>query len=190
MISPGSQRARSASPGAGLGAPAPPLRPLSVTGDETAVCLPPTIRWIRARQRPIAAPREITNVVQCQGRRCAGLHPHPESDSMTDIIQISPALGAKSWVLALHCSLGSGRQWARLARALDGQYHVFAPDLVRSGDQQSSFDPAMTLADEVHWLGRTVAQTRGPIHLVGHSYGGRLHFGLRRDRRSRTESAA
>lgn len=39
MVNPGSQRARSASPGAGLGAPAPPLRPLSVTGDESAVCL-------------------------------------------------------------------------------------------------------------------------------------------------------
>ena len=95
---------------------------------------------------------------------------------MTDIIQISPALASKSWVLALHCSLGSGRQWARLARALDGQYHVFAPDLVRSGDRQSPFDPAMTLADEVHWLGRAVAQTRGPIHLVGHSYGGAIAF--------------
>jgi pimeloyl-ACP methyl ester carboxylesterase len=95
---------------------------------------------------------------------------------MTDIIQISPTRSSKSWVLALHCSLGSGRQWARLAGALDGQYHVFAPDLVRDVDQPGLFDPPMTLADEVHWLSEAVAQTGGPIHLVGHSYGGAIAF--------------
>jgi pimeloyl-ACP methyl ester carboxylesterase len=95
---------------------------------------------------------------------------------MTDIIRIAPSLGPKSWVLALHCSLGSGRQWARLAAALDGQHQVFAPDLVRSGGQQLPFDPPMTLADEVGWLSEAVAQRRGPIHLVGHSYGGAIAF--------------
>ena len=39
MVSPGLQRAWSASHGAGLSAPASPLRPLSVTADGTAVCL-------------------------------------------------------------------------------------------------------------------------------------------------------
>jgi pimeloyl-ACP methyl ester carboxylesterase len=92
---------------------------------------------------------------------------------MTDIINISQGLGSKNWVLALHCSLGSGRQWARLATALQGRYHVFAPDLVRPREE---CDPLMTLAQEVHWLGKTVAQTRGPIHLVGHSYGGAIAF--------------
>jgi pimeloyl-ACP methyl ester carboxylesterase len=95
---------------------------------------------------------------------------------MNDIIRIAPAEGPKSWVLALHCSLGSGRQWARLAGALEGRHHVFAPDLVRSGGQQSPSDPPATLADEVHWLGKAVAQRRGPIHLVGHSYGGAVAF--------------
>jgi pimeloyl-ACP methyl ester carboxylesterase len=95
---------------------------------------------------------------------------------MTDIIRIAPAQDAKSWVLALHCSLGSGRQWARLATMLDGRYPVFAPDLVRSGDQRSPFDPPETLADEVRWLGEAIEQRRGPIHLVGHSYGGAIAF--------------
>lgn len=38
MVDPGLQRARSASPGAGLSAPASALRPRSVTADGTAVC--------------------------------------------------------------------------------------------------------------------------------------------------------
>jgi pimeloyl-ACP methyl ester carboxylesterase len=95
---------------------------------------------------------------------------------MTDIIRIVPSTGPKSWVLALHCSLGSGRQWARLAAALDGQHQLFAPDLVRSSGQQPPADLPMTLADEVGWLGEAVAQRRGPIHLVGHSYGGAIAF--------------
>jgi pimeloyl-ACP methyl ester carboxylesterase len=95
---------------------------------------------------------------------------------MTDIIRIVPSAGPKSWVLALHCSLGSGRQWARLAAALDGQHQLVAPDLVRSSGQQPPACLPMTLADEVGWLGEAVAQRRGPIHLVGHSYGGAIAF--------------
>ena len=32
-------------------------------------------------------------------------------------------------VIALHCSLGSGRQWTRLAEALGRGFEVIAPDL-------------------------------------------------------------
>jgi pimeloyl-ACP methyl ester carboxylesterase len=95
---------------------------------------------------------------------------------MTDIIRIAPAQGAKSWVLALHCSLGSGRQWARLAAALDDRHQVFAPDLVPSDGERSPLDAPETLADEVRWLEEAVMQRRGPIHLVGHSYGGAIAF--------------
>ena len=88
-------------------------------------------------------------------------------------MDISPAQGPDSCVLALHCSLGSGRQWARLAEALDGRYQVVAPDL--AGYRQP-INPATTLAREVDCLSETIAATRGPIHLIGHSYGGAVAF--------------
>ena len=91
---------------------------------------------------------------------------------MNDIIRIAPAEGPTSWVLALHCSLGSGRQWARLATSLEDRHELIAPDLVRNDGGQSP----MTLADEVDRLDQAVARRRGPIHLVGHSYGGAIAF--------------
>lgn len=42
--------------------------------------------------------------------------------------------------LLLHCSAGSGRQWDKLARLLDGGFDVAAPDLYGYGeaDQNAS----------------------------------------------------
>ena len=40
---------------------------------------------------------------------------------------------AKPKVIALHCSLGSGRQWTRLAEALGDGFEVIAPDLAGYG---------------------------------------------------------
>ncbi len=40
---------------------------------------------------------------------------------------------AKPTVIALHCSLGSGRQWTRLAESLGDGFDVIAPDLAGYG---------------------------------------------------------
>jgi pimeloyl-ACP methyl ester carboxylesterase len=90
-------------------------------------------------------------------------------------ISISPAR-YKSSVVALHCSLGSGRQWTKLTEALGPHYHVLAPDISGYGSQRGSIDLPMTLADEVAYLRESLSQARGPIHLVGHSYGGAIAF--------------
>ncbi|WP_024508191.1 alpha/beta hydrolase [Bradyrhizobium sp. ARR65] len=95
---------------------------------------------------------------------------------MINSIQFSPAQAPKSCVLALHCSLGSGRQWTRLAEALDGKYRLCAPDLVRHDKHRDVFSPAATLAEEVDLLSEAFEATSGPIHLVGHSYGGAIAF--------------
>ena len=82
----------------------------------------------------------------------------------------------KSRVIALHCSLGSGRQWAKLAQELGTRFQVLAPDISGYGNDVGSTDLPMTLADEVAHLGKSLTQAEGPIHLVGHSYGGAVAF--------------
>jgi pimeloyl-ACP methyl ester carboxylesterase len=83
---------------------------------------------------------------------------------------------SKPCVIALHCSLGSGRQWTRLAAELGEQYRVIAPDLSGYGSNLAGPILPMTLADEVAQLGDQIASATGPIHLVGHSYGGAIAF--------------
>ena len=83
---------------------------------------------------------------------------------------------SKRCVIALHCSLGSGRQWRRLAEELGAGYHVIAPDLSGYGSNVSGPLLPTTLADEIAQLGNQINQAAGPIHLVGHSYGGAVAF--------------
>src|SRR5438445_3715353 len=84
--------------------------------------------------------------------------------------------GSKRCVVAIQCRLGSGRQWARLGEELGGNYQLIAPDISGYGDQRGPVIPPMTLAEEVALLGERIAHAEGPLHLVGHSYGGAVAF--------------
>jgi pimeloyl-ACP methyl ester carboxylesterase len=84
--------------------------------------------------------------------------------------------GRKGCVIALHCSLGSGRQWSRLSEQLGPDYQVIAPDISGYGDNSISFDLPTTLAEEVAFLDSRIDEAIGPFHLVGHSYGGAIAF--------------
>ena len=46
-------------------------------------------------------------------------------------------------VIALHCSLGSGRQWAKLTETLGSEYQVIAPDIAGYGGPLGSADLPM-----------------------------------------------
>jgi pimeloyl-ACP methyl ester carboxylesterase len=82
----------------------------------------------------------------------------------------------QSSVVALHCSLGSGRQWAPLLAALGHRHQVFAPDISGYGDGSLPAHAAAVLASEVDFLMGSLTAVPGPIHLVGHSYGGAIAF--------------
>lgn len=83
---------------------------------------------------------------------------------------------AKPTVIALHCSLGSGRQWSRLADALGNGFDTIAPDLAGYGNNIAGAMLPTRLADEVTMLGEQIDHATGPVHLVGHSYGGAVAF--------------
>jgi pimeloyl-ACP methyl ester carboxylesterase len=93
---------------------------------------------------------------------------------MTDIVEAAST--ERACVVALHCSLGSGRQWTKLASALGPGTQFIAPDLAGYGNNPGSFNLPMSLAQEVESLRTALAQAQGPIHLVGHSYGGAIAF--------------
>jgi pimeloyl-ACP methyl ester carboxylesterase len=89
--------------------------------------------------------------------------------------------GAGETVLLLHSSAGSGALWRSLTERLRTRCRVLAPDLYGYGDT----DPwpghrALTLADEAALAAAVLPPACGPIHLVGHSYGGAvaLRFAL------------
>jgi pimeloyl-ACP methyl ester carboxylesterase len=95
---------------------------------------------------------------------------------MTNVIQIARAERSKACVVALHCSLGSGRQWKTLADELGRSHPFFAPDISGYGSNACALDLPLTLAEEVRALSGTLNDAEGPIHLVGHSYGGAIAF--------------
>lgn len=97
--------------------------------------------------------------------------------------------GAGETLVLLHCSAGSGGQWRALGECLQDRFHVIAPDLYGYGasDPWSGCGP-FSLAAEAEAIGALLAQSPGPVHLVGHSYGGAVALRLARDLSERLRS--
>lgn len=83
-------------------------------------------------------------------------------------------------IVALHCSLGSGQQWDPLIEACRGRYNAIAPDILGYGENAPYQDPvpAGGLDIEAEHISGKLETLTGPIHLVGHSYGGAVAFKL------------
>ena len=76
-------------------------------------------------------------------------------------------------VVLIHSSASSGRQWRSLSERLSDRYNVIAPDL--SGYGPSDGDPGeYTFDDDCRLVRETIETVQGPVHLIGHSYGGLL----------------
>ena len=98
--------------------------------------------------------------------------------SMTSVIEMSGAMRDKASVVALHCSLGSGRQWKALADELKRSHRFFAPDISGYDANGCALDLPLTLSEEIRAIRDTLNDAEGPIHLVGHSYGGAIAFAV------------
>jgi pimeloyl-ACP methyl ester carboxylesterase len=97
--------------------------------------------------------------------------------------------GAGETVLLLHGTAGSSAQWRSLTDMLRSGCHVVAPDLYGYGES----DPwpgngSFSLAEEVALARAVLPLLRGPIHLVGYSYGGAvaLRFAFQHPERLRS----
>jgi pimeloyl-ACP methyl ester carboxylesterase len=100
---------------------------------------------------------------------------------MTDfsnVFEMPRASREKACVVALHCSLGSGRQWKALGDELKHSHRFFAPDIAGYGANGCALDLPMTLSEEIRAIRDTLNDAEGPIHLVGHSYGGAIAFAV------------
>ena len=82
--------------------------------------------------------------------------------------------GGGPTVICLHASGSSSRQWLPLMDYLGPRYHVIAVDTYGSGKTPAwRAKRPLTLSDEVALLEPVLAEAhkRGPVMLVGHSYG-------------------
>jgi pimeloyl-ACP methyl ester carboxylesterase len=102
----------------------------------------------------------------------------PDAEGTTGIFSMttSDPESPDGCVIALHCSLGSGRQWTSLTADLGPTCQVIAPDLSGYGSAPVPASLPMRLAEEVDYLSPAIENTEGPLHLVGHSYGGAIAF--------------
>ena len=92
-------------------------------------------------------------------------------------------------VIALHCSGSTGQQWRPLADFLDELAAVVAPDLIGTSDigPWCGTSP-FSLVDEAAPIVALIDSCAGPVHLVGHSYGGGVALQVAVRRPSRISS--
>lgn len=81
--------------------------------------------------------------------------------------------GAGDPVVLVHSTGCSGSQWGQTTEGLAHAYHVIRPDLYgHGGSAPWPGRRAVTLRDEAAVVGAVMEMAGGPVHLVGHSYGG------------------
>ncbi|MGB0958949.1 MAG: alpha/beta fold hydrolase [Halocynthiibacter sp.] len=73
-------------------------------------------------------------------------------------------------VLLLHCSNAHSGAWNALAKALP-DYHLTAYDHPHHG-RSPNWDPEMDFHTQSYEMALSVLEENGPMHLVGHSFGG------------------
>lgn len=82
--------------------------------------------------------------------------------------------GAGVPLVLLHAGGSSGKQWAKTASLLENEYRVIAPDLWGFGlTERWMVEGSLTHDHQALLVAEVIAKVAsGPVHLVGHSYGG------------------
>lgn len=93
-------------------------------------------------------------------------------------------------LMLLHSGAASHRQWRPLIAALGSGWHIVAPDLIGHGETPMPDHGKPTLEEEVALLIALLERMDGPVHLVGHSYGGAMALELARHQPHRIASLA
>jgi pimeloyl-ACP methyl ester carboxylesterase len=96
---------------------------------------------------------------------------------MNDALRISyddlgPANAKAPPVLLLHSSGASRRQWRSFVEAESACRRCLAPDLIGYGETVDRQGRVFSMAQEMEVVDSLRALAGGPVHLVGHSYGG------------------
>lgn len=94
---------------------------------------------------------------------------------MTDRTVTPIPRGDQSLVIAFHCSGGTPGQWRSVADRLGRRYRFVAPPL-HGAPKGLAWNgrKAFRLADEAASAIALIRRHDGPVHLLGHSYGGAL----------------
>ena len=109
------------------------------------------------------------------------------------MLKIIPHAAAQSvsgsLVIALHCSGGTGYQWQKLRQALGPPFKVISPNLIGCGDNPHwNGKSRFKLTDEARPIVESIDTWNGPVHLVGHSYGGTVALRVAVERPARIAS--
>ena len=84
-------------------------------------------------------------------------------------------------LLLLHSSGATHRQWRQLIAQLGRGWRILAPDLFGYGDTpmpERLSSRRSIVQDELNLLGALLHQVDGPVHVIGHSYGGAVALEL------------
>lgn len=82
--------------------------------------------------------------------------------------------GAGETVVLLHAGASSGRQWRKVGADLEQRYRLLLPDLFGYGETEAWRGTTELSHDHNAALVHAIVEAAGPgpVHLVGHSYGG------------------
>lgn len=81
-------------------------------------------------------------------------------------------------VVCLHSSMSHGGQWRALVSRLENDFNVATPNLLGYNGVTADFERQLRLEHEVAAVMQQISDLQGPVHLVGHSFGGAVALRL------------